>query len=174
MHMHDFMTRPLRIAQLAAAAALLAAPLASADPVAIGRYKDWSVFTDTAGGETICYAATPATDKAPKAADHGEVWFYVTNWKSGRARNQPSLKVGYTLREDMAPKVQVGRSSWKMFSVEREAFADDSDDPRIVSALKKGSELRVQAVSARNTQVAYHFSLSGSAAAIDKAAATCR
>lgn len=164
----------LRLSGLLAAALVLAAPLASAEPTAIGRYKDWSVFTDTAGGETICYAATPATDKAPKNADHGDVWFYVTSWKSGRARNQPSLKVGYNLREDMAPKAQVGRSSWTLFAVGREAFADDSDDARVVTALKKGSELRVQAVSARNTQVAYHFSLSGSAAAIDKAAATCR
>lgn len=157
-----------------ALAAALAAPLASASPTAIGRYKDWSVFTDTADGETICYAATQATDKAPRAADHGDVWFYVTNWKSGRARNQPSMKVGYELREDLAPKASVGRSSWALFGVGREAFADDSDDSRIVSALRKGSELRVEAVSKRNTQVAYHFSLSGSAAAIDKASAICR
>ncbi|MCA8890630.1 MAG: hypothetical protein KDA56_02130 [Hyphomonas sp.] len=152
----------------------LAAPLAAADPVAVGRYKDWAVFTDTNAGETICYAATQATDKAPKSADHGDVWFYVTSWKSGRARNQPSLKVGYGLREDLAPKLRVGRSAWSMFGAGSEAFADDKDDPRIVSALKKGSELRVEAVSQRNTQVAYHFSLSGSSAAIDKAAAACR
>ena len=44
--------------------AALAVPMASASPSAIGRYKDWSVFTDTANGETICYAATQATDKA--------------------------------------------------------------------------------------------------------------
>ncbi|MDX1293751.1 MAG: invasion associated locus B family protein [Hyphomonas sp.] len=157
-----------------AVAAALAVPLASASPTAIGRYKDWSVFTDTANGETVCYAATPATDKAPRSADHGEVWFYVTNWKSGRARNQPSLKVGFDLREDLAPKASIGRSSWALFGVGREAFADDADDSRIVSALKKGRELRVEAVSKRNTQVAYHFSLSGSAAAIDKANAICR
>ena len=157
-----------------AVSAALAAPLASASPTAIGRYKDWSVFTDTANGETICYAATQATDKAPRSANHGDVWFYVTNWKSGRARNQPSMKVGYELREDLAPKASVGRSSWALFGVGREAFADDSDDSRIVSALRKGSELRVEAVSKRNTQVAYHFSLSGSAAAIDKASAICR
>lgn len=172
--MQNQIMRTLRLPLSLIAALLLATPLASAEPTAIGRYKDWSVFTETTNGETICYAATPATDKAPKTADHGEVWFYVTNWKSGRARNQPSLKVGYNLREDMAPKAQVGRSSWSLFASGREAFADDADDPRIVSALKKGAELRVQAVSARNTQVAYHFSLSGSAAAIDKAAATCR
>lgn len=163
--------RPL--ASLVFAAALMA-PAGLAEPTAIGRYKDWSVFTETSDGETICYAATPATDKAPRSVDHGDVWFYVTNWKSGRARNQPSLKVGYNLREDLAPKASVGRSTWTLFGVGREAFADDSDDARIVSALRKGSELRVEAVSSRNTQVAYHFSLSGSAAAIDKAAAICR
>tara|TARA_R110002020_G_scaffold399971_1_gene609895 strand:+ start:117517 stop:118032 length:516 start_codon:yes stop_codon:yes gene_type:complete len=149
-------------------------PSASAQPTAIGRYNDWSVFTDTNGGETVCYAATPATDKAPASADHGEVWYYVTNWKSGRARNQPSLKVGFKLRESAGGKASVGRSSWSLFSVGQEAFAGDSDDSRIVDALKKGSELRVEAVSERNTQVAYHFSLKGSSAAIDKAAAICR
>ncbi|MEZ5946181.1 MAG: invasion associated locus B family protein [Hyphomonas sp.] len=168
------MTRFAGLLAAIAFAAPLAPQSATAEPVAVGRYKDWAVFTDTSGGETICYAATAATDKAPKAADHGEVWFYVTNWKSGRARNQPSLKVGFELREDLAPKLRVGRSSWSLFSSAREAFADDADDPRIVSALKKGSELRIEAVSKRNTQVTYHFSLSGSAAAIDKAAAACR
>ena len=152
----------------------LVAPLASASPTAIGRYKDWSVFTETTGGETVCFAATPATDKAPSSADHGEVWFYVTSWKSGRARNQPSLRVGFDLREDFAPKAKIGRSNWSLFGVGREAFADDDDDSRIVRALKRGRELRVEAVSSRNTQVAYHFSLSGSSAAIDKAAAICR
>ena len=171
--MRYHMPRHNRLAALAALAAITI-PCAYAEPTAIGRYNDWSVFTESSGGETVCYAATTATDKAPRSANHGEVWYYVTSWKSGRARNQPSLKVGFDLREDMAAKASIGRSSWTLFSVGPEAFADDSDDRRIVDALKKGSELRVEAVSARNTQVAYHFSLKGSADAIDKAAAICR
>ena len=55
-----------------------------------------------------------------------------------------------------------------------EAFAQDRDDSQIVDALRRGSELHVEAVSSRNTQVSYHFSLSGSAAAIDKASSLCR
>ncbi|KJS38858.1 MAG: hypothetical protein VR74_04125 [Hyphomonas sp. BRH_c22] len=171
--MKQELSRRNRYAALGVLAAITI-PCAAAEPTAIGRFNDWSVFTDTAGGETVCYAATTATDKAPRSADHGEVWYYVTNWKSGRARNQPSLKVGFDLREDITAKASIGRSSWTLFSVGQEAFADDSDDRRIVDALKKGSELRIEAVSARNTQVAYHFSLKGSSAAIDKAAAICR
>ena len=147
---------------------------ALAAPTAVGRYKDWTVYKDTAAGETICYAATEATDKAPRSADHGDVWFYVTNWRNGRARNQPSLKVGFDLREDLPPKAEIGRASWSLFSAGREAFAIDEDDPRIVRELKRGLELRIEAVSSRDTAVAYHFSLAGSSEAIDKAASACR
>ncbi len=166
--------RPVLKVCAAIAMAVTAALPISAAPTAVGHYRDWTVFRDKVAGETICFAATEATDKAPKSADHGDVWFYVTSWKNGRARNQPSLKVGYDLREDLPPKARIGRSSWTLFSAGREAFAIDEDDPKIVRALKRGSELRIEAVSSRGTSVAYHFSLSGSSAAIDKAAASCR
>lgn len=147
---------------------------AIAEPTAVGRFKDWAVFTDEKGGELICYAATQATSKAPSSVKHGDVWYYVTSWKSGQAKNQPSFRVTYDLSSSKAPKTAVGRSSWQMFSHGQEAFADDADDPRIVDALKKGSSLTVTAQSARGTNVTYKFSLSGSADAIVKAAEACR
>ena len=147
---------------------------ASADPSVVRQYSDWIVFTEDVGGERLCYAATQATDKAPRSADHGDVWFYVSNWQSGKARNQPSLKVGYELRGDLPGKAKIGRSDWALFGVGREAFAHDNEDAQLVRQLKRGSELRVEATSTRNTRVTYHFSLSGSSAAIDRAASTCR
>lgn len=154
--------------------AVLCVEAALAAPSAVARFQDWTVFTDTVNGDMVCYAATEATDKAPREASHGDVWFYVTSWKSGRARNQPSLKVGYQLREDLPSRARIGRSAWSMFNFGREAFADDADDPNLVRAIERGRELRVESVSERNTAVAYHFSLSGSARAIEKAADVCR
>ena len=167
------LSSPSRLAALVLLSSTFAG-IASANPTAIARFKDWTVFTADVDGERICYAATEATDLAPAAADHGDVWFYVTNWESGRVRAQPSLKVGYELRADLAPSARIGRAGWTLFSSGNEAFAADQDDPQLVRALKRGSELRVEAVSARNTQVAYHFSLAGSSAAIDRASETCR
>lgn len=146
----------------------------SATPSVVRQYSDWIVFTEDIGGERLCYAATQATDKAPKSAEHGDVWFYVSNWRSGKARNQPSLKVGYELRGDLPGKAKIGRADWTLFGIGREAFAQDSDDPALVRQLKRGSELRVEATSTRNTRVTYHFSLKGSASAIDRAAGACR
>ena len=55
-----------------------------------------------------------------------------------------------------------------------DARDSSTEDARLVRQLKRGSELRVEATSARNTRVTYHFSLAGSSAAIDRAASTCR
>ena len=154
---------------------LVSATLAAdAAPTAMARYDDWSVFTETVNGETICYAATEATDKAPKAGDHGDVWFFVMNSNTGQATAQPSLKVGYELRADLPARASIGRAGWTLYGVGNSAFAQDRDDPRLVSALRRGSELRVEAVSALNARMSYHFSLSGSADAIDRASALCR
>lgn len=146
---------------------------ASGDVEAIGRYRDWRVYTEKVDGDTICFAATPAEDSAPKSVDHGEVSFYVASWKSGAARNQPSLKVGYQLRADLAARAIIGRERYSMYVAGNEAFARDEDDRGLVEALKKGSELRVEAAE-QGTRTAYHFSLSGSSDAIEKAQALCR
>ncbi|MAK59616.1 MAG: hypothetical protein CMK09_01435 [Ponticaulis sp.] len=138
----------------------------------VGKFNDWAVYKDTVNGEAVCYATTEANDKAPKSAQHGEVTFYVTYYRSQRTP-QNSVRLAFNLREDLPAKAIVSRNSWKLFTVRNEAFADDSDERSIANALKRGSELKVEAMSERNTMVAYHFSLSGSANAIDKAQSLC-
>jgi hypothetical protein len=163
-----------RLGALVIVTMLALAPAASADVRAIGRYKDWRVFTEGEGRNMICFAAVDPSDKAPKSADHGEVTFYVATWKSGAGANQPSLKVGYTLRTDLAPQAVIGRERFQMYAVGLEAFASDNKDSALVAALKKGSELRVEAASVKDARTAYHFSLKGSTEAIDKARSLCR
>jgi hypothetical protein len=151
-----------------------AAPQAGAQAKAIGRYKDWRVFTENVGKDLVCFAAVEPSDKAPKNVDHGEVNFYVATWKSGSASNQPSLKVGYSLRKDVAPEAIIGRERFKMYASGPEAFVTDDKEKALIAALQKGSELRVEAASVKDKRTAYHFSLKGSREAIDKARSLCR
>ena len=160
-----------------AAAIVLSVGLAGqavAEVKAIGRYKDWRVYTQTLGRDTVCFAATEPTDRSPKNVSHGEVSFYVATWKSGAARNQPSLKVGYPLRADLAPVAVVGRERFRMFASGQEAFVPDREERALLDAIKKGTELRVEAASAKDARTAYSFSLKGSTDAIEKARALCR
>jgi hypothetical protein len=162
----------LRLALIAAL--LILAPAASAQSKAIGRFSDWRVYTEGEGRAMICFATVEASDKAPKSTEHGEVVFYVTAWKSGAASNQPSLRVGYTLRSDIAPAAIIGRERFPMYAAGPEAFVKGNRDSALVEAMKKGSELRVEAASVKDARTAYHFSLKGSREAIDKARTLCR
>ena len=162
----------LRLAPLLAGLALSTS--ASAQVNAIGRYKEWRVYTEGAGKGLICFAATSADDAAPRTIDHGDVNFYVATWKSGAASNQPSLKVGYDLRTDLAPQAIVGRARFRMYASGAEAFFPDDQEKLLLAAVKKGSDLRIEAVSTKSTRTAYHFSLKGASEAMDKARVLCR
>ena len=153
---------------------LALAPVAAAQSKAIGRYNDWRVYTEGEGRSMVCFAAVEASDMAPKAADHGEVTFYVAAFKSGAATSQPSLRVGYTLRTDIAPVAIIGRDRFQMYASGTEAFFPDEREKPLLDALKKGQELRVEAASVKDARTAYHFSLKGSRDAIDKAKALCK
>ena len=138
----------------------------------IAGFRDWAVYRDTINGELVCYATTPATDKTPRSADHGDVHFFVTYFRNS-ALPQNSMRVAYDFREDMPAEASVSGRSWKLYTVRNEIFANDDDERAIRDSLRSGSELRVEATSERNTQVTYHFSLSGSASAIDRAQSLC-
>jgi hypothetical protein len=167
------MMRPVLIC-LVMAAGLASITIAAAQTSAIGRYKDWRVYTQGSGKNLICFAATEADDASPRSIDHGDVNFYVATWKSGSAANQPSLKVGYDLRADLAPQAIIGRTRFRMYASGSEAFFPDDQEKLLLAAVKKGSDLRIEAASAKAGRTAYHFSLKGSTEAMDKARALCR
>lgn len=159
---------------LLALAPVAVSPAAYGQSKAVGRYNDWRVYTEGEGRNLVCFATVEASDMAPKSVNHGEVVFYVTAWKSGAATSQPSLRVGYSLRTDIAPAAIVGRDRFAMYASGPEAFVKDDRDKALVEALKHGSELRVEAASVKDARTAYHFSLKGSKDAIDKARSLCK
>lgn len=153
--------------------ALIVALPAAADVKAVGRFKDWRVFTEGAGSGMVCFAAVEPSDSSPRSVEHGDVNFYVATWKA-HPTSQTSLKVGYTLRKDVYPEAVVGRDRFKLYAAGDEAFAEDGVEKSLLAAIKKGTELRIEAASVKDARTAYTFSLKGSTEAIDKAKALCR
>ena len=170
------MKRAFTAAAALAATALAAAPAAAqGQPQAIATFKDWSVFVVGEGADRICYAATDVSDKSPKSVNHGEVFFLIASWKSGAARNQPSFRAGYNLKDAPRPVVRVGSDKWDMFADQNEAFIESAaSEQALVAAMRRGSDMRVNAMSARGTATSYEISLLGVSAALDRVAAECR
>lgn len=62
-----------------------------------------------------------------------------------------------------------------MYGAQNEAFiAETADERRLVSRMRKGANMTVEAVSVRGTEVSYNFSLKGITAALRQTKALCR
>ncbi len=158
-----------------AATALFPLSAIAEEPTAVATYRDWSVFVRDISGDRICFAATEAKDKSPKSANHGDVFFLVASWRSGAAKNQPSLMTGYALKDAPEPAVRIGSDKWEMYISENEAFIESaSDEERLIKAMRRGSDMRISAMSARGTATSYIISLLGISAALDRIEKDCR
>jgi len=96
------------IAALTALAPLALTPVANAQPKLEGIYTDWKVYSRGQGQSKICYALAEPETKSPRSVNHGDVYFLVSNWRSGAAKEQPSFLAGYSLKNTRAPEARIG------------------------------------------------------------------
>lgn len=164
--------RGLTVLTVCSAAALTT--VQAAEPQAVATYRDWTVFTRDVDNDVVCYAVSEAKEKSPTSAQHGDVFFIVATWKSGAAKDQPSLMVGYKLQDKSEPVVRVGSDKWEMYASQNEAFVDKtSDEQSLIRAMRRGSDMRISALSARGTATSYTISLLGVTAALDRVKSAC-
>ena len=139
-----------------------------------GTYTDWAVYSRGQGRSKTCYALSKPKVESPKSVNHGDVYFMVSNWKSGAATEQPSFFAGYSLKASRAPEARVGSSKYNMYASANEAFIESRSNERaLVSKMRAGATMTLKAVSARGTNVSYQFSLKGITAALKRVKSAC-
>lgn len=154
--------------------ALIPASASANTPQRAGAHGDWTVYIRGSGRAKTCYAVSRATALSPSNVNHGDIFFLVSNWANGDATEQPSLMTGFPLKPARAPKARVGSTAVAMYGDNNEAFIHDrADERRLVSQMRAGANMTVEAVSARGTEVSYNFSLKGVTAALRQAKSLC-
>ena len=137
-------------------------------PKPIKQHKAWGAYTynDAKAGK-ICYILSIPTVKEPSDRDHGDVFFLVSQKPDGSTTFEPQVEVGYPLKSEAGVTVSIDGKSFKMFSQGNNAWLTNiSEEPALVSAMRKGSSMKVSGQSNRGTQTSYTYSLSGVTAAL--------
>jgi len=152
----------------------MAIPSFAAEPQLVGTFGKWAAYTRSDNGDKVCYVLAEPSKKTPGSVKHGDIFFMVSNWKSGSASEQPSFVAGYPLKVTSPPTAIVGSHRERMFVSQNEGFIKDNGDERsLVKRMRAGANMRVSAVSHRGTAVSYEFSLKGVTAALAKAKSSC-
>lgn len=169
-------TKPAAAAP-AKAAAKPAAPAAApaGSPLLIAESKDWKAITAAGAKAKMCFAMSKPQKMEPAAVNHGEVVFFLNTRPSENVRNEPSLQVGYPLKDGAKVSVEIDAKKFAFFSRGDSAWLEQNADyAPFMEAMKKGSKMAVHATSGRGTATSYVFSLAGLSGALDAVAKECK
>lgn len=141
----------------------------------LGAYKDWNAYMLDDPSKKVCFVVSePKSKKLSKGARRDAPFFLVTRWAPGQGL-QPSTIVGYPQAPGTKAKVTVGSDKFEMFVDGDGAWMESEDgDRRLVEAMRKGSTMTVEAVSARGTKSIDRYSLAGISSALQKIDDTCK
>ena len=135
--------------------------LANTQPQLKSRFGDWSVFTHSIGDRNICYIASTPIKQDPKDKN----WtpnFFIS--RIDMNYNQPSLNVGYKLKDGTSISVKILNSTFAMTSNKNGINAwlmTEDEEKKLVEAMKKGYQMVVKGTSEFGTNTTDHYSLKG-------------
>jgi hypothetical protein len=160
------------ISSLAAfALACLAPPALAQSATKIGQHQAWGTYSYQGQNGKVCYVLTVPTDKKPANVDHGDMYFFVSQKPGQNVSYEPQFIAGYNFKESSKVTVTIGNETFTMFTRGKSAWMENAaQEPQLVAAMKKGSDMSVSATSGRGTATKYVFSLKGITAALDSIA----
>jgi len=168
-----------RLSMMVCAAVLAAAPaLAQESTNRVAAQTDWSAFSGD--DPRVCWAVTApketvnTRDGREVSVRRGDILLFVSHFPENDAVGEVSFTGGYPFAEGSTVSLEVGGSSFELFTEGEFAWpASPDEDARIVVALKRGTEAVLTARSARGTTTRDTFSLLGATAMIESAQANC-
>ena len=166
---------------LGALALVLSAAAAGAQDSSTARVDamtDWSVFEEETPRE--CWAVTTykesvnTKDGRVVAVTRGEILLMVFFRPEAGVSGQIAFTGGYPFADGSTVNVVIGDSEFELYTEGEWAWpATPQDDTKIITAMKRGADAVVSAVSSRGTTTKDTFSLLGFTAAVEEAEARC-
>jgi hypothetical protein len=137
---------------------------ASVEPQLKSRFGDWRVFTHEINGENLCYIASTPIKQDPTDKNWNPNFFISKIKLSGKNYNQPSLYIGYKLKEETSVSIKILNSTFRLATDEKRESAwlvTEDEEQKIVEAMKKGYQMIIKGTSEFGTNTTDHYSLKG-------------
>jgi hypothetical protein len=153
------------------------APTSANAPNLVAQFGEWGAYTATTGGKKICFAlAKPAKAiTSPPNRPRDPPYMFISSRPAEKVKDEVSVIIGYGLKPNTDASIDVGGSSYPMFTQNDGAWIKNpADEARLVDALRKGTDAVVKGTSARGTSSADTYPLHGLAQALDRVGQECQ
>ncbi len=141
-------------------------------PTRINQFDAWGAYSYKSGNSTVCYVLSAPVTSEPKSVTHGDNYFLISKRAGATVSYEPQFMAGYTLKDKVT--VSVDGKNFEFFTKDSSAWATTpAIETQLITAMKSGSKLSINAVSQRGTKTSYTYSLKGVKAAL-AAAQKCK
>ncbi len=149
----------------------------AAEPVDVGTFQRWKVFTSNEPTGKMCFVASQPTDSkySQQITSRDPVFFMITSIPAKNIRNEVSTIIGYAFGPNATVQIDIdGTNKYSMFTSNTDtAWANPADEANFINALKAGAKLTISGQSKRGTTTTDTYSLLGITAALGKLATEC-
>ena len=147
---------------------------ADEDLKSLGKFKDWQSFVLLKEGVKTCFAQSTPVVKAPKKFKRDPSRLFISFIPSEDIKNEVSVTNGYEFKLKAPVLAKSGKKSYDLFSKGRFAWvADDKDEPKLITTMKKASRLMIIGNSNEGTRTTDHYSMMGFTKAYNVAKKSC-
>jgi invasion protein IalB len=153
------------------------APAAASAPNLIAQFGEWGAYTATAGGKKVCFALAKPSKAAttPPNRPRDPPYMFISSRPAEKVKDEVSVIIGYGLKPSTDASIDVGGSSYPMFTQNDGAWIKNpADEARLVDALRKGTDAVVKGTSSRGTSSTDTYPLRGLAQALDRVGQECQ
>ncbi len=148
---------------------------AQANPKLVGQFGDWGVYVNSSGNSRVCFALSQPRERLPANLNRDPGYIFLSTRPGENVRNEFSVIVGYPLNENVDPTVQIGSETFTLYARQSGAWIRNvAEEPRLIDAMRKGSELEMRSTSARGNATTDRYSLSGVTQALERVAQECK
>lgn len=153
----------------------LAAPASAAGSTrAVSKFNDWTFYEHVDGATQVCFLSAAPRTSVPKDPQRGLVQVFVSAWPKDGVKGEISVKLGYPGKKGFPVTVTVGKDAFRLFATGDRAFVQDATaELKLLEAVKKGTQLVVQATPEVGAATTDTFSLQGLTQGLQSLATGC-
>ena len=140
----------------------------------VASFGDWGVYTAQTGRTKICYALTQPKDRQPKNVNRDPAYLFVSFRPAENVRNEVAFVMGFPTRDNGTAEASVGSAKYALLTKDQNAWLKNpAEEGQAISTMARGQSVLVRVQSSRGTQLTDRYSLSGFAAALERARKEC-
>ena len=139
-----------------------------------GQFKNWTAQNTNINGQQVCYAVSSPIASDPKNLNRAESRIFVSFRANDKIQNEISVTSGYNYKASSKVNLAIEKKEFNFETEDNFAWLTKyEEEVSLIELMRKSTQAKVSATSARGTKTTDTFSLNGFSDAYEAAKKKC-